>query len=147
MKYLKGKVIKNKRGWLNRGKKENRKFSEMEVNDVKVLKTSSDSFKNRIEDDALFIDKTLLIHEIIRKKEEVLIFTRPRRFGKTTNLSMLECFFDITKKDENRKLFNGLKIENTESMEYFGKYPVVKLTLIGIAFYKKKFKMVKEKVR
>jgi hypothetical protein len=128
MKYLKGKVIKNKRGWLNRGKKENRKFSEMEVNDVKVLKTSSDSFKNRIEDDALFIDKTLLIHEIIRKKEEVQIFTRPRRFGKTTNLSMLECFFDITKKDENRKLFNGLKIENTESMEYFGKYPVVKLT-------------------
>jgi len=70
-------------------------------------------------DDALFIDKTLLIHEIIRKKEEVQIFTRPRRFGKTTNLSMLECFFDITKKDENRKLFNGLKIENTESMEYF----------------------------
>lgn len=95
MKYLKGKVIKNKRGW---GKKENRKFSEMEVNDVKVLKTSSDSFKNRIEDDALFIDKTLLIHEIIRKKEEVQIFTCPRRFGKTTNLSMLECFFDITKK-------------------------------------------------
>ena len=121
MKYLKEKVIKNKRGWLNQGKKENRKFSEMEVNNVKVLKTSSDSFKNRIEDDALFIDKTLLIHEIIRKKEEVLIFTRPRRFGKTTNLSMLECFFDITKKDENRKLFNGLKIENTESMEYFQK--------------------------
>ena len=119
MKYLKEKVIKNKRGWLNQGKKENRKFSEMEVNNVKVLKTSSASFKNRIEDDALFIDKTLLIHEIIRKKEEVLIFTRPRRFGKTTNLSMLECFFDITKKDENRKLFNGLKIENTESMEYF----------------------------
>ena len=89
------------------------------MNDVKVLKTSSDSFKNRIEDDALFIDKTLLIHEIIRKKEEAQIFTRPRRFGKTTNLSMLECFFDITKKDENRKLFNGLKIENTESMEYF----------------------------
>ena len=56
------------------------------------------------------------------------IFTRPRRFGKTTNLSMLECFFDITKKDENRKLFNGLKIEKTESMEHFGKYPVVKLT-------------------
>ncbi len=103
-------------------------FSEMEVNDVKVLKTSSDSFKNRIEDDALFIDKTLLIHEIIRKKEEVQIFTRPRRFGKTTNLSMLECFFDVRKKDENRKLFNGLKIEKTESMEYFGKYPVVKLT-------------------
>ena len=51
MKYLKGEVTKNKRGWLNRGKKENRKFSEMEVNDVKVLKTSSDSFKNRIEDD------------------------------------------------------------------------------------------------
>ena len=42
----------------------------MEVNDVKVLKTSSDSFKNRIEDDALFIDKTLLIHEIIRKKRK-----------------------------------------------------------------------------
>ena len=73
-----------------------------------------------------FIDKSELIAEIIRENNDVLLIPRPRRFGKTLNLSMLRYFFDI---NENAKdLFKGLKIENLPEFEHQGKYPVIFLT-------------------
>ncbi|EGQ79752.1 hypothetical protein HMPREF9094_1215, partial [Fusobacterium animalis ATCC 51191] len=59
-------------------------------------------------------------------------FTRPRRFGKTLNMSTLKYFFDIQNKDENRKLFNGLDIEKSQYTSEQGKYPVIFISMKGI---------------
>ena len=86
-------------------------------------------FKHLIEEDFYYFDKTKFIDEIIKDGSEVKLFTRPRRFGKTLNMSMLKYFFDIKKADENRKLFKDLYIEKTESFKEQGQYPVVFLSL------------------
>ena len=73
-----------------------------------------------------FVDKSEFISEIINEYNKVILITRPRRFGKTLNLSMLKYFFDI---NENAKdLFKGLKIENLPEFTHQGKYPVIFLT-------------------
>ena len=77
-----------------------------------------------------YIDKTMYIKDIIDNKSEVILVTRPRRFGKTLNMSMLKYYFDCRQKD-NKELFNGLKIMEQEE-EYtskLGAYPVIYLTL------------------
>ena len=86
-------------------------------------------FKHLIEEDFYYFDKTKFIDEIIKDGAQVKLFTRPRRFGKTLNMSMLKYFFDIKKADENRKLFKDLYIEKTESFKEQGQYPVVFLSL------------------
>ena len=86
-------------------------------------------FKHLIEEDFYYFDKTKFIDEIIKDGAQVKLFTRPRRFGKTLNMSMLKYFFDIKKADENRKLFKDLYIEKTESFKDQGQYPVVFLSL------------------
>ena len=86
-------------------------------------------FKHLIEEDFYYFDKTKFIDEIIKDGAQVKLFTRPRRFGKTLNMSMLKYFFDIKKADENRKLFRDLYIEKTESFKEQGQYPVVFLSL------------------
>ena len=86
-------------------------------------------FKHLIEEDFYYFDKTKFIDEIIKDGAQVKLFTRPRRFGKTLNMSMLKYFFDIKKADENRKLFKNLYIEKTESFKEQGQYPVVFLSL------------------
>ena len=86
-------------------------------------------FKHLIEEDFYYYDKTKFIDEIIKDGAQVKLFTRPRRFGKTLNMSMLKYFFDIKKADENRKLFKNLYIEKTESFKEQGQYPVVFLSL------------------
>ena len=93
----------------------------------KVLGGNSD-FKTIIEGKGLYVDKTLFIEEIFEEGWQIQLFTRPRRFGKTTNLSMLSYFFDIVNAKENRKLFNGLAIEKSTEIEHFGQYPVIFLT-------------------
>lgn len=77
-----------------------------------------------------YVDKTLLIKELLDKKGEVNLFTRPRRFGKTLNISMLKCFFEKTEADK-RALFAGLKIMEAgeEYLAYQGVYPVIALSL------------------
>ena len=86
-------------------------------------------FKKIIEEDFYYFDKTSFIDEIIQDGAEVKLFTRPRRFGKTLNMSMLKYFFDIKETEENRKLFRGLYIEKTESYKEQGQYPVIFLSL------------------
>ena len=86
-------------------------------------------FKKIIEEDFYYFDKTSFIEKAIQDGAEVKLFTRPRRFGKTLNMSMLKYFFDIKKADENRKLFKDLYIEKTESFKDQGQYPVVFLSL------------------
>ena len=86
-------------------------------------------FKHLIEEDFYYFDKTKFIDEIIKDGAQVKLFTRPRRFGKTLNMSMLKYFFDIKKADENRKLFKNLYIEKTENFKEQGQYPVVFLSL------------------
>ena len=86
-------------------------------------------FKKIIEEDFYYFDKTSFIEKAIQDGAEVKLFTRPRRFGKTLNMSMLKYFFDIKKADENRKLFKDLYIEKTESFKEQGQYPVIFLSL------------------
>ena len=86
-------------------------------------------FKHLIEEDFYYFDKTKFIDEIIKDGAQVKLFTRPRRFGKTLNMSMLKYFFDIKKAEENRKLFKNLYIEKTETFKEQGQYPVVFLSL------------------
>ena len=86
-------------------------------------------FKELIEEDFYYFDKTKFIDEIIQDGAQVKLFTRPRRFGKTLNMSMLKYFFDVEKKEENGKLFKDLYIEKTESFKEQGQYPVIFLSL------------------
>ncbi|MDY5794932.1 MAG: AAA family ATPase [Fusobacterium gastrosuis] len=86
-------------------------------------------FKEIIEDNYYYIDKTELIDDLIKDGSKVKLFTRPRRFGKTLNMSMLSYFFDIVNADENRKLFKDLYIENTENFKYQGENPVIYISL------------------
>ena len=82
-------------------------------------------FKKIIEENYYYFDKTNLIENILNDGAEVKLFTRPRKFGKTLNMSMLKYFFDIKNKDENRKLFEGLNISKNEYFEKQGNFPVI----------------------
>lgn len=77
--------------------------------EFKPLPIGVDSFEKLINNNYYYVDKTLLIKELLDKKEDVNLFTRPRRFGKTLNLSMLQYFFEKSDKD-NAYLFDGLEI-------------------------------------
>ena len=96
---------------------------------MKKIPIGIDDFKKIRENNYYYIDKTNFIEEIGKNVGKTLLFTRPRRFGKTLNMSMLKYFFDIKEAEENRKLFKGLYIEKTESFKEQGQYPVVFLSL------------------
>ena len=95
----------------------------------KQILTGEEAFDRIIEDDCFYIDKTLFVKELLESKGKVTLITRPRRFGKTLNISMLEHFFDASK--DSKALFDGLKImEHKDIVEkHMNKYPVVSLTL------------------
>ncbi len=101
----------------------------------KALPIGVDNFKDLIDTDYYYSDKTLFIKELLDLKGKVNLFTRPRRFGKTLNLSMLRYFFEDTGNAEenaqNRKLFDGLKIMEAGEryIGHMGQYPVINLTL------------------
>ena len=96
---------------------------------MKRLAIGVSDFKKIIEGDFYYFDKTKLIEEIINDGSEVKLFARPRRFGKTLNMSMLKYFFDIENKEENKKIFKDLYIEKTEAFKEQGQYPVIFLSL------------------
>ncbi|WP_338980869.1 ATP-binding protein [Fusobacterium nucleatum] len=96
---------------------------------MKKLPIGLSDFKKLIEENYYYFDKTNFIDEIIKDGSEVKLFTRPRRFGKTLNMSMLKYFFDIKEAEENRKLFKDLYIEKMENFKEQGQYPVVFLSL------------------
>ena len=96
---------------------------------MKRLAIGVSNFKKIIEGDFYYFDKTKFIEEVINDGSEVKLFTRPRRFGKTLNMSMLKYFFDIENKEENKKIFKDLYIEKTEAFKEQGQYPVIFLSL------------------
>ena len=96
---------------------------------MKRIPIGLSNFKQLIEEDFYYFDKTKFIDEIIQDGAQVKLFTRPRRFGKTLNMSMLKYFFDIKEAEENRKIFKDLYIEKTESFKEQGQYPVIFLSL------------------
>ena len=96
---------------------------------MKRLAIGVSDFKKIIEGDFYYFDKTKFIEEIIKDGSEVKLFARPRRFGKTLNMSMLKYFFDIENKEENKEIFKDLYIEKTEAFKEQGQYPVIFLSL------------------
>ena len=95
----------------------------------KAVPVGIEDFERIVREDYYYVDKTLLIEELLINRAPVTLFTRPRRFGKTLNMSMLKCFFDVKNKEENKKLFENLKIYNSEYMSEQGKYPVIFISL------------------
>lgn len=95
----------------------------------KTIQVGTSNFKELIEENHFFVDKSLLIKEFVQNGAKVILTPRPRRFGKTLNMSMIKHFFDIENKEENKNLFKGLKIENEkEIMKMQGRYPVIFLS-------------------
>ena len=95
----------------------------------KPLPIGVEDFKRLVDNEYYFVDKTLMIKELLENKESVNLFTRPRRFGKTLNMSMLQRFFEATEKS-NAYLFDGLKIAAyPKYMAYQGRYPVISVSL------------------
>ena len=98
----------------------------------KRLGLGVDDFKKIRTLDYYYIDKTKFIEDILLDGADIKLLCRPRRFGKTLNMSTLRYFFDIENKEENRKLFNGLYIENSPMIREQGKYPVIFISFKGI---------------
>ena len=88
-----------------------------------------EDFKKIIEEDCYYFDKTNYIEELLKDRTEIKLFTRPRRFGKTLNMSTLKYFFDVKNAEENRKLFKDLYIEKSEYFKEQGQYPVIFITM------------------
>ena len=96
---------------------------------MKRLAIGLSDFKHLIKEDFYYFDKTKFIEEVIKDGSQVKLFARPRRFGKTLNMSMLKYFFDIKNREENKKIFKDLYIEKTEAFKEQGQYPVIFLSL------------------
>lgn len=104
--------------------------------EYKPLPVGVDNFEKLVTRDYYFIDKTKMIQELLDKKGDINLFTRPRRFGKTLNMSMLQYFFEDARnrngeKQDNSYLFEGLQIMQAgeKYVSFMGKYPVINLTL------------------
>lgn len=114
----------------------------------KKLPIGIENFEKMQLDKFYYVDKTYLIKELLDHWAEVTLFTRPRRFGKSLNMSMLRNFFDI---NGNQEIFNNLQVsqENELCEEYMGKYPVVSISLKGIneQTYKKAIKMASQVIK
>lgn len=94
---------------------------------MKLLPTGIENFKMMIDKSAYYVDKTNFIEDVLN--EQVVLYTRPRRFGKTLNMSMLYYFFSINEK-ENSYLFDGLNIsKNKDALKYQNKYPTIFISL------------------
>ena len=103
-----------------------------EMRDKKPLPIGIDDFKTIIEEDYYYVDKTKMIETLLDDGAKVTLFTRPRRFGKTLNMSMLNYFFNLKNKEENRKLFENLYISKSKYMNQQGEYPVIYLSFKDI---------------
>ena len=98
---------------------------------TKKLPVGIDSFEKLRREDFYYVDKTRMIVDLMANWGEVNLFTRPRRFGKTLNMSMLKCFFEI---GTDKSLFDGLRVSEEKALceTYMGKYPVVFVSLKGV---------------
>lgn len=107
-----------------------------------------ENFEQIIKDDFYYVDKTGLISELLRNWGMVNLFTRPRRFGKSLNMSMLEHFFSV---EGDKSIFDGLKISKDKKLceEYIGKHPVISISLKGInaASYEAAFELTVKTIK
>ena len=101
---------------------------------MKRLAIGIDDFRKIIKEDCYYVDKTKFIEAVLEDASNVKLFTRPRRFGKTLNMSMLKYFFDVRDSEENRELFNGLDIEKSKYIDEQGKYPTILISLKSIKY-------------
>ncbi len=101
------------------------------MNRLKRLPVGYEDFGEIIEKDFYYIDKTMLIEQILNQGSKVSLITRPRRFGKSLNMSMLKYFFKL---DTDKTLFDGLYISNNKELcdKYMGKYPVISISLKNV---------------
>lgn len=100
------------------------------MSERKAIPIGIEDFKEVIDRNCYLVDKTLLIKDILDAGAKVTLFTRPRRFGKTLNMSMLKRYFEKTDED-NSYVFDGLKISEADEKyrQYMGKYPVISISL------------------
>ena len=97
----------------------------------KKLPVGIENFEEFFTEDFYYVDKTMFIAELLQNWGKVNLFTRPRRFGKSLNMSMLKCFFEI---GCDQTLFHGLKIEQEKRLceEYMGRFPVISISLKSV---------------
>ena len=102
------------------------------MQDKMKLPIGMEGFNKLRTGDYYYVDKTMFIYDLIQYRGDVNLFTRPRRFGKTLNMDMLRCFFEI---GQDASLFDGLQIADKTDicMNYMGKYPVISISLKGAA--------------
>ena len=115
----------------------------------KKLPIGISDFKEIIENNYYYFDKTKFIENILEDGSKVKLFTRPRRFGKTLNISMLKYFFDIKNKDENRKLFENLEISKSEYFEKQGNFFVISISFKNYDSenWESEFNMIKNEIK
>ena len=94
---------------------------------IKSLPIGRDYFKDIIEGDFYYVDKTDIIKDLLKNKNYVSLFPRPRRFGKSLFISMMDNFFNVEYIDTNKNLFNGLNISKSEYYSELSSRPVIKL--------------------
>ena len=99
---------------------------------MKKIPIGVENFKEIITNNYYYVDKTKFIEKILNDGSKIKLFTRPRRFGKTLNMSTIKHFFDIKNNEENRKLFNNLDIEKSVYIKEQGQYPVIFISMKGI---------------
>ena len=99
---------------------------------MKKIPIGVENFKEIINNNCYYVDKTKFIEEILNDGSKIKLFTRPRRFGKTLNMSTIKHFFDIKNNEENRKLFNNLDIEKSVYIKEQGQYPIIFISMKGI---------------
>ena len=99
---------------------------------MKKIPIGVENFKEIIANNYYYVDKTKFIEKILNDGSKIKLFTRPRRFGKTLNMSTIKHFFDIKNNEENRKLFNNLDIEKSVHIKEQGQYPVIFVSMKGI---------------
>ena len=100
------------------------------MSNKKTLKIGRSDFELIVKNNHYFVDKTMLIYDFYNNENDIILMPRPKRFGKTLNLSMIENFFDI-QKPESKKLFSEYKISEKKDfcLEHQNKYPVINISL------------------
>ena len=125
-------MLKNMKITVKKEMKIEKEKEVMDLRDKRPLPIGISDFKTVIEENYYYADKTDMIGNILDDRVMVTLFTRPRRFGKTLNMSMMKYFFGIENAEENKKLFDGLSISNKEYMKEQGQYPVIFISFRNI---------------
>lgn len=125
-------MLKNMKITVKKEMKIEKEKEVMDLRDKRSLPIGISDFKTVIEENYYYADKTDMIGDILDDRAMVTLFTRPRRFGKTLNMSMMKYFFGIENAEENKKLFDGLSISNKEYMKEQGQYPVIFISFRNI---------------